>query len=242
MYDESNPDHVITNPKFEYKVNTYFLTIDAAISSIDERFHSTSSDLLRDISLFSINRIKQTKINALSLPKDAFNTFCDIYKSFINCSDLRKEFIQFSRSFFEFEEAVGFHQTFIHKEKLTSETDSEVENEEFSDEEKNQVGNRQNLGTLLHIFQVCHKAGLKDVFPCLYDALHIACTLPVSSTTPERTFSKLKIIKNRLRTTISQHRLEDLMLISCESDIQINKQNVTDIFSSSSSILKQYLI
>lgn len=37
MYDESNPDHLITNPKFEYKVNTYFLTIDATISSIDER-------------------------------------------------------------------------------------------------------------------------------------------------------------------------------------------------------------
>jgi len=56
-----------------------------------------------------------------------------------------------------------------------------------------------------------------EFFPCLCDALRIASTLPVSCTTPERTFSKHKIIKNRLRTKISQERLEDLMLISCES-------------------------
>jgi len=52
-------------------------------------------------------------------------------------------------------------------------------------------------------------------------ALQIACTLPVSRTTPERTLSKLKIVKNRSGITISQDRLEQLMIISFESDIDI---------------------
>jgi len=52
MSDEINPDHVITDPKLEYKVNTYFSTVDAAIIAIEERFHSTGQHLLRDISLF----------------------------------------------------------------------------------------------------------------------------------------------------------------------------------------------
>jgi len=72
-------------------------------------------------------------------------------------------------------------------------------------------------------------------------ALQIACTLPVSSTTPERTFSKLKIVKNRLRTTISQDRLEQLMIISCESDIDIDHNQVVDEFASTTSVLSKHL-
>jgi hypothetical protein len=97
------------------------------------------------------------------------------------------------------------------------------------------------VGTLLNLFQVCHKSELKIVFLCLYDALHIVSTLPVlhrNSTTPERTISKLKIIKNRLRTTISQEGLEYLMLISCESNTIINNENVIRYFSEFSTVLK----
>jgi len=71
--------------------------------------------------------------------------------------------------------------------------------------------------------------------------LHVP-TLPVASTTPERTFSKLKIIKNRLRTTISQDRLEQLLLMSCESDIEIDNGQVIDIFANCSSVLKKHLL
>jgi hypothetical protein len=28
MSDEINPDHIITDPKLEYKVNTFFTTVD----------------------------------------------------------------------------------------------------------------------------------------------------------------------------------------------------------------------
>lgn len=72
-------------------------------------------------------------------------------------------------------------------------------------------------------------------------ALQIAYTLPVSSTTPEKAFSKLKLIKNRLRTTISQDRLEQLMIISCESDIEIDHNQVVDEFASTTSVLSKHL-
>lgn len=39
------------------------------------------------------------------------------------------------------------------------------------DEGAMDVRKLNNLGTLLHnMLLVCHKAGLKNVFPCLYDA------------------------------------------------------------------------
>lgn len=75
----------------------------------------------------------------------------------------------------------------------------------------------------------------------MYLSLKIACTWPVSSTSLERTFSKLKILKNRLRSTISQDYLEDLMIITCESDVEINNEDATNIFASLSSTLSKNL-
>ncbi|VVC43736.1 HAT, C-terminal dimerisation domain [Cinara cedri] len=42
----------------------------------------------------------------------------------------------------------------------------------------------------------------------------IGFTLPVPSANPERAFSKLKLVKNRLRSTMGKERLQGLMEIS----------------------------
>lgn len=98
-----------------------------------------------------------------------------------------------------------------------------------------------HLNSLLDLLKICHVSGMKEVFPTLYTALHIATTLPVTSASPQRTFSKLKIIKNRLRSTISQGRLENWMLISCEN-LSINNSDVIDKFASLSSFLSSKLL
>ena len=58
-----------------------------------------------------------------------------------------------------------------------------------------------------------------ECFPNLSKLVKIALTVPLTSVSAERSFSKLKIIKNRLRTTMRQDRLQSLMLMSIESDI-----------------------
>jgi len=91
------------------------------------------------------------------------------------------------------------------------------------------------------IYNVCHITGLKDIFPAISTALEIALTLPVTSASPERAFSKLKLIKNRLRSTMIEDRLEALMIISSEKDIPVDNTEVINIFSSYSSVLRKLL-
>jgi len=43
-------------------------------------------------------------------------------------------------------------------------------------------------------------------------------TIPVSVASAERSFSKLKLIKSNLRSTMSQQRLNRLALLSIEKD------------------------
>ena len=58
----------------------------------------------------------------------------------------------------------------------------------------------------------------KDVFPNLRMALQIMLTVFMSVVSWERSFSKLKLIKTYLRSTMLQDRLTDLVILSIEKD------------------------
>ena len=58
-----------------------------------------------------------------------------------------------------------------------------------------------------------------DLFPNLWVALRILLTLPVSVAGSERSFSKLKIIKNYLRSTMSDGRFSSLAVLSIEHEV-----------------------
>ncbi|XP_037297534.1 zinc finger MYM-type protein 1-like [Manduca sexta] len=57
---------------------------------------------------------------------------------------------------------------------------------------------------------------LASSFPEVITACFLFLTLPVTTATAERSFSKLKLIKNYLRTSMGQERLSDLSLLSIE--------------------------
>ena len=58
-----------------------------------------------------------------------------------------------------------------------------------------------------------------DSFPNAYIAYRILLTIPVMVTSAERSFSKLKLIKSYLRSTMSQERLNGLAILSIEKEM-----------------------
>jgi hypothetical protein len=60
-----------------------------------------------------------------------------------------------------------------------------------------------------------------------YCALNLL-TIPVTVASAERSFSKLKLIKTYLRTTMSQERLNGLAMISIENEY-LDKLNYDDL-------------
>ncbi|XP_039050204.1 uncharacterized protein LOC120191298 [Hibiscus syriacus] len=58
-----------------------------------------------------------------------------------------------------------------------------------------------------------------NCFPNVTIAYRILFNIPVTVASAERSFSKLKLLKSYLRTTMTQERLNGLALISIESDI-----------------------
>jgi hypothetical protein len=74
---------------------------------------------------------------------------------------------------------------------------------------------------------------IKDMdgcYPNAWIAYRILLTMPVTVAYAERSFSKLKLIKSYLRSTMSQERLSGLAMISIEKDI-VEKLDYSSLIS-----------
>ena len=85
------------------------------------------------------------------------------------------------------------------------------------------------------ILQVIHTYALTDIYPNIEIALRLYLTIPVSVASCERSFSKLKLVKNYLRSSMGQERLTSLSIVSIEYDVasSLNYDDIIDDFASS---------
>ena len=74
-------------------------------------------------------------------------------------------------------------------------------------------------------------APMNAAFPATTALLRGVLCLPVSSTTCERSFSRMKMIKTYCRNAMGDERLSDLALLAVERNVSIDLQETVDIFS-----------
>ena len=86
----------------------------------------------------------------------------------------------------------------------------------------------------LRLLNTIRKNKLEGIFPNLCISLRIFLTLPVTIASAERSFSKLKLIRNYLRSIMLQGRLSDLTILSIESELArtVDFSQVIDSFVS----------
>ena len=71
----------------------------------------------------------------------------------------------------------------------------------------------------IDLLNAIYKMQLHSIFGEVCTAIRIFCTLPVTVAGGERAFSKLKLIKSYLRSTMVQERLNSLAILSIESEL-----------------------
>ena len=73
--------------------------------------------------------------------------------------------------------------------------------------------------SMSRIYTMIKKDNLESTFPNIEIALRIFLSMMVTNCTGERSFSKLKLIKNKLRSCMTQQRLNSLSVTSVESEV-----------------------
>ena len=97
----------------------------------------------------------------------------------------------------------------------------------------------QECKNIPEIIKMLKESRLVSAYRNVATLYKICCTIPVTSASCERSFSKLKLVKTALRSTMSQDRLSSLVVIGTETDLsdnsdRINIDNVIDAFASRS--------
>jgi len=247
-------DDPIVCPTKKFEVETYNAVIDMTLNELSDRFETTNIGPLKDIALLSYRRIQEVHNDPTMLPKDSFIELCEVYSK-INRDCLISEYIQFCENFNEFENNLNLPK-FLHDVSNNNSSDDEDEDDNNDDnismlelntyDDLNETWNDQraitNIGSTKKMFQMFCTANLTSCFPNLYVALKLSVTLPISSCSVERSFSKLKLIKTKLRTSMLQDRLENLMKISCEKDLDPVVDNIILSLAGKSSHLCKALV
>lgn len=94
--------------------------------------------------------------------------------------------------------------------------------------------------TALQALEMTKKA--RSSFPNISIALRIILTIPVTSASAERSFSKLKLIKTYLRNTMTQLRLSGLAMLSIENEMasELNYDSIIESFAAKKSRKKTF--
>lgn len=117
---------------------------------------------------------------------------------------------------------------------LTHDSQPDIDGIELAREMQNFPPLPSNNMTNMELFTFLHVKKLAEMYPNMWVALRISATLPVTVAATERSFSKLKLIKTYLRSTMMQERLSGLAIISINHVVsnQLSYDDVVDDFAS----------
>jgi len=84
---------------------------------------------------------------------------------------------------------------------------------------------------------------LRSSFPDVLTACLIFLTIPVTVASAERSFSKLKLIKNYLRNSMSQNRLSNIAILNIERSRtdELDIEKIIDNFANAKARKKHFL-
>lgn len=217
MPGELAPDEYISNDIERFRIKTFNYTLDTILNSMETRFLS-NKNLYVELQCFDLRRFEDIRKN--ELPFSALNKICQLLPA-IDEDKLKEELLSFAMSW----------SSISKKKKLQYAYDGLDENiieNEWIDIDDNNVNSKKcNSDKSCNSCLKCALSILTEfnMYSLQYKELYMVykylLTLPLTQVTCERSFSKLKLLKTRLRSTISQENLECLFLMQCEHCINV---------------------
>eukprot|EP00794_Sanderia_malayensis_P005878 gene5878-6567_t len=209
-----------------WKRETFYVAMDKVSMGMEERFKK-SQPLLRTFSLFAPSRFPQLlqQYTTSCDLQEALQEFCETYK--LDCHRCADEIFSFFKTFSKFNRvcpnddegysASDDNDNGDDDDSLESLNDGEAHTEAEmtgnagkettgipTDQKRDKQQRRMRPPSFIDALAIlCHpEYMLIDAYPTLCQVYTIAVSVPVSSTTAERSFSALKRVKTRIRSSM----------------------------------------
>ena len=248
MCRNTEDGEVLETSEESWQRKTFFVALDTIIASMRRRFDKNRS-LFETLALFAPGNFTDLVKSGKSAQDLHCNVaeFCDKFQ--LNSNQCLQELLSFAAVYDRFHTP----SSTSHRMDVEDITLTDLLSDETNDDGTTGVDQQTdpadqvlaNWSFLDALNLLCNPAyHLYDAFPEVCKIYSIAVAIPISTCSAERSFSALKRIKTRLRSTTTQERLEDLLMMSVERKIlpSLSCDSIIDDFARSSSELSKALL
>ena len=233
--DEKCDDESLHDPEKNYEVESHNKIMDNVTEILRNRF-SSNKTIYADLSVLDPKKFNE--INENGLPDIALHMLSKCLIKFDSRATVENLQLELKN--------LAKHWDKLKRKPLeayfTKETADTLEGDEELDIVTKKCTFCKNCSLCCyHILQKYNL--LTDAYHIIGLAYKFLLTLSVTQVACERSFSTLKYIKNRLRSTLSQEHLSAFMLMSTERDILmgLNSDEVIDNVAENSDLLRKLL-
>lgn len=237
-------EKVLSSPEDEFRVHVFNCIVDTVIQTMENRFVK-HKNLYLDIALFDSQKFNQNKPD--ELPTNALEKICELIPS-LDKGKLKEEIISFVNVW---PSICRKSMDEDYKTDAFKETECDQDLEENLDEDKEDIGftpcsakNQCNTCIKCALGVIVEYNMYSLSYTELYKVYKYLLTIPLTQVSCERVFSKLKLIKTRLRASMTNETLEAFVLMHAERDIlnTIEPDFVISKLCESSSEMRRLLI
>lgn len=268
--DEVTYKDLVRDANRKYEVEIHNAILDTAVAKVNERFHE---EMYRSFAYLDLRNFQEISEETLPLDGfKKLSELLIKFDSEATPQNLKRELIHFAQNWENLKKSLTdlCYETDLNDDDadfldedldLTDqEEDKSKEDESQANESKEDESNTEHFKPEACGFR-SSKSYCKNCIICCwyvlekyslisgtYGVIGLAykyfATQSVTQVACERSFSKLRFIKNRLRSTISQERLSSFMLMSIEKDIleEISSDQIIDLVAAKSKLLTKKLI
>jgi hypothetical protein len=253
MSDERKTHEVVGNNAADrYRIEVHNCIMDKIVKTIEKRFESHDS-LFADIACLDPQNFEDIKQQGLAT--SAMQRLSSILVKFdesATATNLREELTDFAQKWDKFKNSVPDEYLLQMFDDSVEDSVSESEDSPHEHWDDQVVDKSEELRKCkfckkcpVCCFSVLHKYSFYgQTYKHLFSAYKLLLTLSSTQVACERSFSKLKYIKNRLRSSLSSTHLEAFMLMSTETDVlsELNNDTIIDHVAEMAPGLKKLLI
>jgi hypothetical protein len=242
MADEQLEDECIQEIERAFKVEVVIHGLDVTLEQLKDRFADQDVAFLREIHLFSPAGLTSSK----SISNTDVENICSFYG--LNSDIIARERNLFVPVYESMEDLIDVDDLSlpVARERLTHDVDRRNEAVN-SDDESDESDDEQEAVHMKWLQQSFVKPlrALQELssFPNLLCLMKILVTVAVTSCSAERVMSRVKIVKNRLRSTMNDDWFSALTILASERDItdSLPTNQIIDTFALCSTKLQNIL-
>ena len=248
--DELSIDEALSDPLKKIKVEVFFKTLDSLTIHLKDRFPDKTMAIITEMAFFShecLERMAET-----IQPQKIWN-LCSFYN--LDNQEVAAELETFSFVYKSSHSSIDISDLLPKPKDMPVVKQNQQDSlaEETDDNEGEGGAEKEGAGTDKTTLELWLRRGFIKPYRCLLQLsgfpnlnrlYKILLSLSVTSCSAERTMSRIKIVKNRLRTSMSDTWLKSLLILCSESEVlsKIPHEEIIDKFAFSTKQRQQILL